>query len=57
MFGGAGVGKTVLINELINNMAEHYEGVSLFCGIGERMREAEEMHRAMATPACWTRRC
>jgi F-type H+/Na+-transporting ATPase subunit beta len=47
MFGGAGVGKTVVINELINNMAERYEGVSLFCGIGERMREAEEMHRAM----------
>lgn len=47
MFGGAGVGKTVLINELINNMAEQYEGISLFCGIGERMREAEEMHRAM----------
>lgn len=47
MFGGAGVGKTVVINELINNMAERYEGVSLFCGIGERMREAEEMYRDM----------
>jgi F-type H+-transporting ATPase subunit beta len=47
MFGGAGVGKTVLINELINNIAQQYEGVSLFCGIGERMREAEEMYRAM----------
>ncbi len=47
MFGGAGVGKTVVINELINNMAENYEGVSLFCGIGERMREAEEMYRSM----------
>jgi F-type H+-transporting ATPase subunit beta len=47
MFGGAGVGKTVLINELINNMAEGYEGISLFCGIGERMREAEEMYRDM----------
>lgn len=47
MFGGAGVGKTVLINELINNMAMQYEGISLFCGIGERMREAEEMYRAM----------
>ncbi|MBD3640304.1 MAG: F0F1 ATP synthase subunit beta, partial [Marinobacter sp.] len=33
MFGGAGVGKTVLINEMINNMAEQYEGISLFCGI------------------------
>lgn len=47
MFGGAGVGKTVLINELINNMAEGYEGVSLFCGIGERSREAEELYREM----------
>lgn len=47
MFGGAGVGKTVVINELINNMAEQYAGVSLFCGIGERMREAEEMYAAM----------
>ncbi|HSH40970.1 MAG TPA: F0F1 ATP synthase subunit beta [Arenicellales bacterium] len=48
MFGGAGVGKTVLINELINNMAEHYRGISLFCGIGERLREAQEMHSSMA---------
>ena len=48
LFGGAGVGKTVLINELIHNMAVRYEGVSLFCGIGERMREAEEMARSMA---------
>ncbi|MCG6970052.1 MAG: F0F1 ATP synthase subunit beta [Gammaproteobacteria bacterium] len=47
MFGGAGVGKTVLINEMINNMAQRYEGYSLFCGIGERMREAEEMYSAM----------
>ncbi|MEA1889351.1 MAG: F0F1 ATP synthase subunit beta [Pseudomonadota bacterium] len=47
MFGGAGVGKTVVINELVNNMAEQYAGISLFCGIGERMREAEEMYRAM----------
>src|SRR5690606_24797422 len=47
MFGGAGVGKTDLINELIHNMAEQYEGISLFCGIGERMREAEEMYRSM----------
>jgi F-type H+-transporting ATPase subunit beta len=47
MFGGAGVGKTVLINEVIHNTAEHYEGISIFCGIGERMREAEEMYHAM----------
>ncbi|HTN33917.1 MAG TPA: F0F1 ATP synthase subunit beta, partial [Marinobacter sp.] len=42
LFGGAGVGKTVLITELINNTVQHYQGVSLFCGIGERSREAEE---------------
>lgn len=47
LFGGAGVGKTVLINEMINNMAEHHDGISLFCGIGERMREAEEMYHDM----------
>jgi len=47
LFGGAGVGKTVLINELIHNMAEHYQGVSLFCGIGERLREALDMYQSM----------
>lgn len=47
LFGGAGVGKTILINEMIHNMAEHYQGNSLFCGIGERVREAEEMYRSM----------
>ena len=45
MFGGAGVGKTVLIMELIRNMVKQHEGVSLFCGIGERNREAVEMYR------------
>lgn len=47
MFGGAGVGKTVIITELINNIAGRHEGVSLFCGIGERCREAEELYREM----------
>jgi len=47
LFGGAGVGKTVLITELINNTVEHHKGVSLFCGIGERSREAEELYREM----------
>ncbi|WP_460139383.1 F0F1 ATP synthase subunit beta [Salidesulfovibrio brasiliensis] len=47
LFGGAGVGKTVLIMELINNMVGGYEGVSLFCGIGERCREGEELYREM----------
>ncbi|MCD9148775.1 F0F1 ATP synthase subunit beta [Pseudophaeobacter flagellatus] len=47
LFGGAGVGKTVLITEMIHNMVAKYEGVSLFCGIGERSREAEELYREM----------
>lgn len=47
LFGGAGVGKTVLITELINNIVKQYQGISLFCGIGERVREAEEMYREM----------
>lgn len=47
LFGGAGVGKTVLITELINNIVGQQEGVSLFCGIGERCREAEELYREM----------
>jgi F-type H+-transporting ATPase subunit beta len=47
LFGGAGVGKTVLIAEMIHNMSGAYQGVSLFCGIGERSREAEEFHREM----------
>ena len=45
LFGGAGVGKTVLIMELIHNMVGQYEGTSVFCGIGERVREAEELYR------------
>jgi F-type H+-transporting ATPase subunit beta len=47
LFGGAGVGKTVLITELIHNMVSQHEGVSLFCGIGERCREGEELYREM----------
>jgi F-type H+-transporting ATPase subunit beta len=47
LFGGAGVGKTVLITEMIHNMVAEYSGVSLFCGIGERTREAEELWREM----------
>jgi F-type H+-transporting ATPase subunit beta len=48
LFGGAGVGKTVIITELIHNMLSQYSGVSVFCGIGERCREAEELYRTMA---------
>ncbi|HUW58207.1 MAG TPA: F0F1 ATP synthase subunit beta [Planctomycetota bacterium] len=45
LLGGAGVGKTVLIMEMIHNVVGRHEGVSLFCGIGERNREAEELYR------------
>lgn len=47
LFGGAGVGKTVLLTEMIHNMVRHHEGVSIFCGIGERCREGEELYRDM----------
>ena len=47
LFGGAGVGKTVLLTELIHNMIGIQQGVSIFCGIGERSREGEELYREM----------
>ncbi len=47
LFGGAGVGKTVLLTEMIHNMVGHHAGVSIFCGIGERCREGEELYRDM----------
>jgi len=47
LFGGAGVGKTVLLTEMIHNMIGRQQGVSIFCGIGERCREGEELYRAM----------
>ena len=47
MFGGAGVGKTLLIMELIHNMLAGHQGYSVFCGIGERNREAEELYRKL----------
>ena len=47
LFGGAGVGKTVLITELIHNTVGRHEGISIFCGIGERCREGEELYREM----------
>ena len=43
MFGGAGVGKTVLVMELIHAMVERYKGISVFAGVGERSREGHEM--------------
>jgi F-type H+-transporting ATPase subunit beta len=47
LFGGAGVGKTVLLTEMIHNMIGRHDGVSIFCGIGERCREGEELYRGM----------
>ncbi len=47
MFGGAGVGKTVLVMELIRAMVEKYEGISVFAGIGERSREGHELPTEM----------
>jgi F-type H+-transporting ATPase subunit beta len=47
LFGGAGVGKTVLLMEMIHNMVGQHKGVSIFCGVGERCREGEELYREM----------
>jgi len=47
LFGGAGVGKTVLLTEMIHNMVGHNKGVSIFCGIGERCREGHELYHDM----------
>jgi F-type H+-transporting ATPase subunit beta len=47
LFGGAGVGKTVLLTEMIHNMIDRQDGVSIFCGIGERCREGAELYDAM----------
>lgn len=47
LFGGAGVGKTVLLTEMIHNMIGRQKGVSIFCGIGERCREGQELYHDM----------
>src|SRR2546423_1162737 len=47
LFGGAGVGKTVLIQELIRNIAEEHSGLSVFCGVGERTREGNDLYIEM----------
>ncbi|MDX2063921.1 MAG: F0F1 ATP synthase subunit beta [Bacteroidia bacterium] len=47
LFGGAGVGKTVVIQELINNIAKRYSGLSVFAGVGERTREGNDLLREM----------
>jgi F-type H+-transporting ATPase subunit beta len=47
VFGGAGVGKTVIITELINNVAKQHGGYSVFCGVGERTREGTQLYKEM----------
>ena len=47
LFGGAGVGKTVVIMELINNIAMEHGGKSVFCGVGERTREGNDLYLEM----------
>src|SRR5579875_1146804 len=47
LFGGAGVGKTVIIQELIRNLAEEHQGLSAFCGVGERSREGNDLYLEM----------
>src|SRR5699024_4999512 len=47
LFGGAGVGKTVLIQELINNIAQEHGGISVFAGVGERTREGNDLYFEM----------
>ena len=60
LFGGAGVGKTVIIMELINNLAQHHGGVSVFAGVGERTREGNDLwlefqESKVIDPHDWTR--
>ena len=50
LFGGAGVGKTVTIMELINNIAKAHGGFSVFAGVGERTREGNDLYHEMIDP-------
>ena len=53
LFGGAGVGKTVLIMELINNIAKGHGGLSVFAGVGERTREGNDLwHEMIESKVC-----
>lgn len=49
LFGGAGCGKTVIMMEMINNIAMHHGGISVFCGVGERTREGNDLYMEMKT--------
>lgn len=52
LFGGAGVGKTVLIQELIHNVAQEHGGISVFAGVGERTREGNDLYHEMTRYRC-----
>jgi len=47
LFGGAGCGKTVIMMEMVNNIAMHHGGISVFCGVGERTREGNDLYNEM----------
>jgi F-type H+-transporting ATPase subunit beta len=47
LFGGAGCGKTVIMMEMVNNIAQHHGGISVFCGVGERTREGNDLYQEM----------
>ena len=57
LFGGAGVGKTVLIQELINNIATQHGGISVFTGVGERTREGNDLYHEMSESGVINKTC
>ncbi|MDR1016601.1 MAG: F0F1 ATP synthase subunit beta [Coriobacteriales bacterium] len=57
LFGGAGVGKTVLIQELINNLAQEHAGTSVFTGVGERTREGTDLYKEMSESGVIKKTC
>jgi len=57
LFGGAGVGKTVIIQELIHNIATEHGGVSVFCGVGERTREGNDLYLEMTESGVIDKTC
>jgi len=57
LFGGAGVGKTVIIQELIHNIATEHGGVSVFCGVGERTREGNDLYLEMSASGVLAKTC
>ena len=57
LFGGAGVGKTVIIMELINNLAQEHGGTSVFCGVGERTREGTDLFLEMSESGVINKAC